>query len=126
MMLNLPLSVPVKGETFTLNLNKYRNAHFRVLAAAKENYTAIVTDLVQLQPRCRFEKAELEYVYFHPSNRRVDVSNPCSVIDKFTCDALVKCGVISDDNCLIIPTIRYSFGGVDKNNPRCELLIKEM
>ena len=51
-------------------------------------------------------------------------TNPCSIIDKFTCDALVKAEIIEDDSFKQIKKVSYIFGGVDKHNPRCELTIK--
>ena len=51
------------------------------------------------------------------------MSNPCSIIDKFTCDALVKAGVLEDDSSKQIKQIIYKYGGIDKDNPRCELEI---
>ena len=51
------------------------------------------------------------------------MSNPCSIIDKFTCDALVKAGVLEDDSSKQIKKVIYKYGGIDKDNPRCELEI---
>jgi Holliday junction resolvase RusA-like endonuclease len=56
----------------------------------------------------------------------VDVSNPCSIIDKFTCDALVKAKILEDDSSKQIKEIYYIYGGVDKEFPRCRLTIKEV
>ena len=47
----------------------------------------------------------------------------CSIIDKFTCDALVKAGVLADDSYDEIDKVVYKFGGVDKADARCELVI---
>ena len=63
------------------------------------------------------------YVYYPGSKRRVDVANPCSVIDKFTCDAIVKNGILVDDNVSILKEVRYVYGGVDSNDPRCDLFL---
>jgi hypothetical protein len=63
------------------------------------------------------------YTTYPSSNRSFDTSNVCSVIDKFTCDALIEFGVIPDDSYKIIPIIVYQFGNVDKQNPRVELEI---
>lgn len=63
------------------------------------------------------------YTVYPASNRKFDLSNVCSIIQKFTDDALIDYGIISDDSYKIIPQIHYRFGGVDKENPRCELEI---
>lgn len=64
---------------------------------------------------------KLVFTYYARSNRRLDISNPCSIIDKFTCDALVKAEILEDDSFEQIKEVIYKFGGVDKDNPRCVL-----
>ena len=120
----LPLEVYYsEKKKFILNLNNYRNAHYRVLSIAKKVYTENLVE--RIKDYSRFDDpVSLEYVYYAKSNRRLDVSNPCSIIDKFTCDALVKAEIIEDDSFKQIKKVSYIFGGVDKNNPRCELTIK--
>ena len=71
------------------------------------------------------EPVSLTYTYYARSNRRLDISNPCSIIDKFTCDALVKAEILEDDSFKQIKEVVYKFGGVEKDNPRCELVISK-
>ena len=117
----LPLEVYYsEKKKFILNLNNYRNAHYRVLSIAKKVYTENLVE--RIKDYSRFDDpVSLEYVYYAKSNRRLDVSNPCSIIDKFTCDALVKAEVLVDDSFEQIKEVVYKFGGVDKDNPRCIL-----
>jgi len=121
--IDLPLEVFYsKKKKFILNLNNYRNAHYRVLSIAKKLYTD------NLMPRIEdfgsfSEPVTLTYTYYARSNRRLDISNPCSIIDKFACDALVKAEILEDDSFKQIKEVVYRFGGVDKENPRCELVI---
>ena len=119
----LPLEVYYsEKKKFILNLNNYRNAHYRVLSIAKKVYTENLVE--RIKDYSRFDDpVSLEYIYYAKSNRRLDVSNPCSIIDKFTCDALVKAGVLEDDSSKQIKQVIYKYGGIDKNNPRCELEI---
>mgnify|MGYP003643022301 CR=1 FL=1 len=63
------------------------------------------------------------YTYYSKTKRRIDISNPCSIIDKFACDALVKAGIIKDDSFEQVQAVVYKFGGFDKENPRCELIV---
>ena len=123
MQIKLPLEIYYsKNKKFILNLNNYRNAHYRVLATAKKLYSEnLQASLKGIKPFT--EPVVLEYTYFAKSNRRLDVSNPCSIIDKFTCDALVKAGVLADDSYNEIDKVIYKFGGVDKSDARCELVI---
>ena len=123
MEIDLPLEVFYsKKKKFILNLNNYRNAHYRVLSTAKRIYSD------NLVPRLEgfdsfSEPVTLTYTYYARSNRRLDISNPCSIIDKFACDALVKAEILEDDSFNQIKQVVYIFGGVDKDNPRCELEI---
>ena len=126
MKIDLPLEIYYsKKKKFILNLNNYRNAHYRVLSTAKKLYSD------ELVPRLEefdsfSEPVTLTYTYYARSNRRLDISNPCSIIDKFACDALVKAEILEDDSFNQIKQVVYKFGGVDKNNPRCELVITKM
>lgn len=77
--------------------------------------------------RVRFDcRVRLYHTYFHGTHGTVDTSNPCSIIEKFTCDALTKASVWPDDNMKTVTGSENEYGGVDKENPRCELLIQEV
>ena len=125
MEIDLPLEVFYsKKKKFILNLNNYRNAHYRVLSIAKKLYTDNL--IPRLEDFGTFsEPVTLTYTYYARSNRRLDISNPCSIIDKFACDALVKAEILEDDSFNQIKAVVYKFGGVDKDNPRCELVITQ-
>jgi len=125
MEIDLPLEVYYsKKKKFILNLNNYRNAHYRVLSISKRLYSENLVP--RLKGFDRFtEPVSLTYTYYARSNRRLDISNPCSIIDKFTCDALVKAEILEDDSFKQIKEVVYKFGGVEKDNPRCELVISK-
>lgn len=124
-MIELPLSVKVsKNKKFILNLNNYRGAHYQVVTKAKNNYKDLIWHLI---PNIKYDSpVELIYTYFHGRKGRVDISNPCSIIDKFTSDVLSEKKVIPDDNTDFIKRVTYIWGGVDKQNPRCTLEIKKI
>ena len=125
MKIDLPLEVYyTKNKKFILNLNNYRNAHYRTLASAKKIYADNLVDRIS-HPKYE-EPVVLTYTYYAKSKRRLDVSNPCSIIDKFTCDALVKAGILEDDSSKQIKKVVYKYGGIEKENPRCELVIKKI
>jgi len=125
MKIDLPLEVYyTKNKKFILNLNNYRNAHYRTLSNAKKIYADNLVDRISY-PKYE-EPVVLTYTYYAKSKRRLDVSNPCSIIDKFTCDALVKARVLEDDSSKQIKQVIYKYGGIDKENPRCELVIKKI
>jgi hypothetical protein len=91
-----------------------------VLSASKKLYSEQLVERIKDYPRFT-EPVKLVFTYYTRSNRRLDISNPCSIIDKFTCDALVKAEIIEDDSFEQIKEVVYKFGGVDKDNPRCIL-----
>ena len=126
MEIDLPLEVYYsKKKKFILNLNNYRNAHYRVLSISKSLYSDNLVP--RLKGFDRFtEPVSLTYTYYARSNRRLDISNPCSIIDKFACDALVKAEILEDDSFKQIKEVVYKFGGVEKDNPRCELVISRI
>jgi len=106
-----------------LNLNNYRNLNFIVNNQAKHIYSeALQCVLSGLKLKTPIE---LHYTYFKGSNRKSDKMNVLSIVDKFFCDSLVNYSCIPDDNDEYIGTQTFSFGGLDKNNPRVEILIKQ-
>jgi hypothetical protein len=126
----LPLSVTIPRKTkadkvFMLNLNIYRNCHHMTLNQAKVLWSSIVL-------HAPFEGDDIEapyhftYTVFPSSGRKFDLSNVLSVVQKFTDDALIECGVIEDDCYKFIPEIDYRFGHIDKERPRVELEIKSI
>ncbi len=129
----LPLAVYLPRKTkddkkFILNLNNYSNIHYLSLNQAKIEYKARVEEALKLTDwdKKKYEKVKVELLYFHGNKRRIDKSNPCTVIEKFACDALTDLGVWDDDDSEHIPITTYEFGGIDKHFPRCELSITEI
>lgn len=57
--------------------------------------------------------------FYAPDNRKFDLSNKFESI----ADLLVDNGIIEDDNYNIIPDVHMIFGGVDKTNPRVEIIL---
>jgi len=123
-IINIPLFVPINksGKKYYLNLNKYRNTHYQTLNKAKVVFKELLWDQIILLPSLNI--IELEYKLFTGTKRLCDVSNICSVIDKFFSDALVECGKLEDDNYLFLPKVSYEFGSIDKSNPRVEAHIR--
>lgn len=73
----------------------------------------------------RIEKpAFMEYTWIEPSRRR-DKDNISSFGRKVIQDSLVSTGVLKDDGCKHVVGFSDRFE-VDKENPRIEVLIKEI
>jgi hypothetical protein len=126
----LPLSVNLprkkdKDKIFSLNLNIYRNAHHFTLNAAKIIYKEIVARAVQDTRNIGEPPYIFYYTFFTANNRACDVGNILPIVQKFTDDALIELGVITDDSYKIIRRNVHEWGGVDKNNPRVELTIRQ-
>ncbi len=119
---SVPISVPVtKKKRFYLNLNQYRNAHHFTLSKAKINFAEIVSPRVRHLPP--MGKIRMLYTLFTGSNQSVDTANVCCIVDKFFSDVLVSEKKIVDDNRDIVLEICFIYGGVDKLNPRVEVMI---
>lgn len=118
-----PIYLPqTKKKTFALNLNIYRNAHFLVLNTMKIRFKEKIQEQIDLLPSMGGVK--LTYTLFMGTNREMDLSNVCVVVDKFFCDAIVEAGKLEDDNFKFLGSIDYRWGGIDPGNPRCEVTLE--
>ena len=112
------------SKKYSLNLNQYRNWHFRTSNAIKRKYKEEMRPLIQglkLKP-----PIGIEYVVYYKDRRIYDRNNILSVVDKFFCDALVQVGVLPDDCDTYIQYSLYRTGGIDRENPRVEITISEL
>lgn len=133
-MASYKLSSPLKVNYYTtkggdkrwlvLNLNQYRNAHFRILHPAKEEYSKLMKPLVQGLPTFT-NPIEIHYTVYVGSAVKSDIMNWVAVIDKFFQDVLVREGKLIDDNYVYVPKVISQFGGIDKKNPRIDIEIIE-
>lgn len=136
--MKLKLILPVRIQTsankkFSLNLNTYRNAHHHTKNTAKKNFAAdlytrnsqVLNEVIKAGNEFAYP-LHLQYKLFTKTKRKCDIANVLSIVDKFACDALVDLGLIVDDNYDYISKIEYLWGEVDKDNPRVELIIKEL
>lgn len=125
-LLHTPLFVfKSKNKKWHLNLNNYRNSHYLTLNAVKKNFKQEVCSQLEGIPFID-EPVKVMYKVFPPNKRLFDVSNVCSVIDKFFCDALTESNIWSDDNYTIVQEVVYQVGEIDKLNPRCEITIQSL
>ena len=111
-----------KATKVALNFNRTRNMHGFQWNNIKEQYTNTLLPLVQNLPS--FNKIKITYSLYIGSNHKTDVMNWVSVVDKFFQDVLVKANKLPDDNYKYVPEIISKFGGIDKQNPRIEIVIE--
>lgn len=116
-----PLSIYLSTKKkFILNLNQFRNTHFRQLNKAKILYKDYMRE--QINKVKKFDNpVALCYTVYKGDGRRYDVGNICSVHQKFFEDALVELGKLTDDNHKMIPISIFFDGVIDKTNPRVEI-----
>lgn len=115
-------SKTTKGKVI-FNLNTYRNMFSLKNNKAKHMFKDIIKKKVL---PLTFGKGPflLEYTYYHGNRRKIDVANPCSILDKFACDAFTEIGYWPDDNIDFVKEVRYKWGGIDSAKVGyCELRI---
>ena len=97
-----------KDKNILVGLNWYRNAHYQISNKVKQHYTHMVAMKLQNQRR-ELSKYRINYTLFY--RRSCDLMNIVSVIDKFVNDALVKSGIVSDDNVSFYVGMSAEVGG---------------
>lgn len=120
-----PLQIFVGKRKFILNLNNYRNTHYRVLNNAKVTYKMIMKKQIEKLPKLQ-PPIQITYTVFKGDKRNCDIGNICSVHQKFFEDALVELGKLPDDNHNMIKRSIFEWGGIDKLNPAVEIMIEEV
>lgn len=66
------------------------------------------------------EYHKVDIKLFAPDRRKGDLTNKAESI----MDLLVDNGIIEDDNWFVVGGLHLFFGGVDKENPRAEVIIE--
>ena len=93
-----------------INLNFYRNAHFRKLAYQKKAFLKEIRSLVEGLPV--YNKFTVHYTIFAKDKRKFDIANVACILDKYFCDTLVELGKVPDDNYDYLKDIHFTFGGI--------------
>lgn len=126
----VPLEIWVsKKKKFILNQNNYRNAHWNVLHKAKTAYNQMIAGFNLMDGTEGFpfkNPVRFTYKYYPKTKASYDRMNVLSVHDKFACDALVEIGVLEDDDYRRVLTPFFLHAGVDKENPRMEILVEQI
>ena len=125
MIYNSPLKVlATKLKGWILNLNQYRNTHFRTLNTVKINYKLWMEKQIKTGPK--YNKIACIYTVYPKDKRSFDLGNVCCIHQKFFEDALVELGKLPDDNYNYIPLVIYKFGKVDPLKPRVEVEVIDL
>lgn len=124
-LLHLPLTLTLPNKkSWALNLNLYRNTHYRSLNAYKRLFNLEVEPILKDLPV--FNKITLTYRLYPKTRREMDIANVLTVVDKFFSDALVEFGKLPDDNYKHLTEISFSYGEVLPSNPHALVLINPL
>jgi len=116
-----------EDRVFSINLNDYRNKGtcFFIMNKVKQIYHELVKPQIDKLPNLQYP-IRCDYIVFKKDKRAFDVNNVCAIADKFLMDAIVEYGKLPDDNYNYYKGFgKVGFGGVDKENPRIEVIIHE-
>jgi len=123
----LPLRVhKSKNKLFSLNLNAWRNAHYQVLNKTKKEFKEIFKRKYGYAARMFKAPVRITYTIFFANKRNTDLGNVGAIIGKYAEDCLVELQYLEDDSRKIVKEIRYKDGGVDREDPRCEMVVEEI
>jgi len=110
-------------KTFLVSLNWYRNAHYFQQNLVKRHYHEILHLLLKdVKPITG--KYVVEYTYYYKT-KTSDMPNVTPMCSKWLNDALQHLKLVENDNVQYLVEEVHRVGGYDKDNPRCEILIKE-
>jgi hypothetical protein len=118
--INLPIAIYKNGNRFSLNLNQYRNWHYQSSNKIKSIFS------IEIEGRLDFVfdgPVMINYNYYAPNRRKVDLMNVVSVVDKFFQDAMVNKGCIEADDISIVKRVKATYRGIDRDNPRIEATV---
>lgn len=114
--LKLPMRFRTSSKKVTaLNLNVYRNLHYRSLTALKHRFQDHGKQLLHDAGIPPLGRIRLRYQVFAKTQREFDVANVCSIVDKFFSDTLIQSGIIQDDNWKFLDDVSFGFGGFTAN-----------
>lgn len=74
---------------------------------------------IPIEAQQGFDKCSIELTIFAPDKRPGDLTNKAESV----MDLLVDVGVLADDNWYVCSDLHLKFGGIDKQNPRAEIVI---
>lgn len=114
----------LKGDKWFLNQNNYRNTHFQSLNNYKRKYKEDISNQVSNLPV--FSKVSVTLTVYARDKRLFDLDNTAAVHLKFFLDALVEAKKLPEDDYTYVPEIHTYFGSICKEDPRVDILVKEL
>jgi Holliday junction resolvase RusA-like endonuclease len=126
---SMPLFVMLPRKTMPdkkcmINLNQYRNWQFHQSNQVKKLYKEIAEP--KLKGITFGLPVKLTFTLWKAQNRKIDRANVLCIVEKMFCDAMTECGCFPDDNDDYIVSTKYLTGGIDRADPRADILIQEV
>ena len=112
-----------KKKRHYLNLNQYRNWPFHQSNNLKKEFKRVITPMI---PDVYYERFTVTYTVYLPNKLKRDISNICSVVDKFFVDALVELKKVPEDNYEHLPLITYKYGDITPKNGKVVAHVQEV
>lgn len=113
-----------KDKRVYLNLNTYRNLNFIVNNQVKKTYLESLRG--QLEGLEIQTPVEIEYKVYKATKRLLDKMNVVSIVSKYLLDAITELNCWQDDNDKFVKKETILPTELDRDNPRVEVLIKEI
>lgn len=111
-------------KTIMVGMSWYRSCKvYYLLNQVKQYYHTLVIDQLDSTKIPSQYTLHLDIYYKNPSS---DGSNIAAIMEKFTLDALQEHGTVVNDNVKYHLGSTWTIAGQDKDNPRCEITIKEV
>lgn len=114
-----------KNKTILMSMNGYRNWHYQTECKMKHIYTDLVkTRLKHVKSNLKgFIRVSYNLYY---KDKRMDLMNVISIIDKYLMDALQEMKIIENDNVRNYIECVSRVAGEDRANPRVEIIVEEI
>lgn len=116
------------GKTILVNMNWYRNAHHIEQNDVKKFYSELIESIFEMKSINRSLvdfKYEVHYKLYYRSTM-CDMPNITAMMSKFVNDTIQELGLVKNDNVKFLVREVHQVAGIDKDNPRCEITIKEV
>ena len=109
------------------NSKRIVNIKGRRMVISSKQYMEWHKNAMQQLENTKIPKDNIDYpiavsmIFYRPDARKRDLSNMVESIN----DLLVDYGFFADDNCDIIKSLHIYDGGIDRDRPRCKVIISE-
>lgn len=119
--IEMPIYKQKKKGKMLLAWNQLSLLHYRSRNTLKVWYNDTVTNKLLGEAFDGYDGLYESIITLYYENSRCDMSNVCSIADKFFLDTAQTLGIVTNDNVKRYVKATYIVGGQDKENPRVEI-----